>query len=196
MKPRSLLARVAAALVLAGTVLVVTQQPAAAIVPHDAGFYEIRSRASNMCLDVYGFGTADGDPVVQWTCNGAANQQWRPEFVTFCGADRGIAHERPCYVFRNKHSGKCLDVMWGNSAVGTKVWQWRCDAGNAQIWTPFPRSAEKLEYQLISGLSDLWTNRFRCLDVPYVSKDRGVQQWIYSCNATIAQTWYLYAFRR
>ena len=37
----------------------------------------IRNRHSNLCLDDYNWGTAPGAEVRQWTCNGAAVQQWR-----------------------------------------------------------------------------------------------------------------------
>ncbi|MEU8817348.1 RICIN domain-containing protein [Actinoplanes sp. NPDC048796] len=168
---------------------------AQAVVPRDNGFYEIRSRANNLCLDVYGFSTADGGAVVQWPCNGAANQQWRPLFVKFCSPFISIT-QMPCYVWMNKHSGKCLDVQWGNAASRTKIWQWRCDGNNAQLWMPRYRNADRAEYQLLSMLSDGQKKGFKCLDVPYVSRDPGVQQWIFDCNSTVAQTYYLPVFKR
>src|SRR5262249_7094802 len=67
-------------------------------------YYEIVSRNSGKCLDVSGASTEDGAAVIQWRCDGSANQQWRPELVA-SGAVRLVA----------RHSGKALDVSGGAS---------------------------------------------------------------------------------
>lgn len=36
----------------------------------------IRNVRSGLCLDANGAGTANGTPLVLWTCNGQANQKW------------------------------------------------------------------------------------------------------------------------
>jgi surface antigen len=38
--------------------------------------YQIRNKLSGKCLDITGFGTADGTPIQQWTCTGGTNQEW------------------------------------------------------------------------------------------------------------------------
>ncbi|WP_374330638.1 RICIN domain-containing protein [Streptomyces sp. PSKA30] len=36
----------------------------------------IRNVHAGLCLDVNGAGTANGTPLVHWTCNGQASQKW------------------------------------------------------------------------------------------------------------------------
>src|SRR5437868_10012974 len=43
------------------------------------GVYEIVSRQSGKCLDVYGESLEDRAPVVQWVCHGSENQHWAIE---------------------------------------------------------------------------------------------------------------------
>ncbi|GAB3937064.1 hypothetical protein GCM10027614_14600 [Micromonospora vulcania] len=41
------------------------------------GVYDLKARHSGLCLDVNGNSTADGAPLIQWTCTGTTNQRWR-----------------------------------------------------------------------------------------------------------------------
>ncbi|MFG1811633.1 ricin-type beta-trefoil lectin domain protein [Streptomyces sp. NPDC049040] len=94
---------------------------------------------SGLCLSVSGGGsTADGAEVIQWTCNGGPEQQWR-----WNGSQ-----------LVNDKSGKCLSVSGGGStAEGADVIQWTCNSGPEQQWSYQPHTGE-------------WTNaNGRCLSV-------------------------------
>jgi lysophospholipase L1-like esterase len=72
------------------------------------------------CLDASGQGTADGTPVIIWTCSGQANQQWT------VNADGTIT---------GGQSGRCLDATGGGTAGGTKLILWTCHGQANQRWT-------------------------------------------------------------
>nr|WP_240508258.1 RICIN domain-containing protein [Streptomyces ossamyceticus] len=98
-----------------------------------ADTYTVVNQHSGKCLDVNGASTTDGAAVIQYTCNGAANQQFQLRPVTALGnADD--------YQLVAVHSGKCVDVSQISTAAGAKIHQWPCDAASAlstkknQIW--------------------------------------------------------------
>jgi uncharacterized repeat protein (TIGR03803 family) len=62
-------------------------------------YYELVSRNSGKCLDVFGASTDAVAPVIQWTCHGGPNQQWQLE-----PAGGGAFH------IIARHSGQALDV--------------------------------------------------------------------------------------
>ncbi|MBE8518551.1 ricin-type beta-trefoil lectin domain protein [Amycolatopsis sp. H6(2020)] len=72
------------------------------------------------CLDASGQGTADGTPVIIWTCSGQANQQWN---VNADGTITGV------------QSGRCLDATGQGTAAGTKLVLWSCHGQANQKWT-------------------------------------------------------------
>jgi cytochrome c len=69
------------------------------------------------CLDVQGGSSADGTPVILWSCHGRENQRWEVSN----GAIKG-------------NGGKCLDVKGGVAADGTSVILWPCHGGENQRW--------------------------------------------------------------
>ncbi|WP_149830755.1 family 43 glycosylhydrolase [Streptomyces tailanensis] len=83
--------------------------------------YRIVNRHSGKCLDVSGASGADGADVIQWTCNGGTNQQWRIE-------DLGNDTSR----LVNVRSGKALDVDACGTADGTNIQQWSWLNNNCQ----------------------------------------------------------------
>ena len=92
-----------------------------------AAFYQIVAKHSGKCLDVAGGPDAVGNGVrvIQFECNGAANQQWKLVPV-------GDGY----YKVLAKHSGKSLDVFGGNIATGNGVIveQWDYHDGDNQLW--------------------------------------------------------------
>ncbi|WP_086848625.1 ricin-type beta-trefoil lectin domain protein [Amycolatopsis kentuckyensis] len=72
------------------------------------------------CLDASGQGTADGTPVIIWSCSGQANQQWN---VNADGTITGV------------QSGRCLDATGQGTAAGTKLILWTCHGQANQKWT-------------------------------------------------------------
>jgi hypothetical protein len=76
--------------------------------------------AGAMCLDASGAGTGNGTPVIVWTCNGQANQQWN---VNADGTITGV------------QSGLCLDATGAGTANGTKIILWSCHGGANELWS-------------------------------------------------------------
>jgi hypothetical protein len=70
------------------------------------------------CLDDSGDGTADGNKIQLWDCNGTNAQQWARVGATLVGP-----------------GGKCLDVQSDDQANGTVVQLWDCNGTPAQNWT-------------------------------------------------------------
>ncbi|MEV4518529.1 sigma-70 family RNA polymerase sigma factor [Dactylosporangium sp. NPDC049525] len=54
-----------------------TITPVPGATPATAGVYVIRNVLSGLCVDVFGNAATDGTRLVQWTCQGTTNQQWR-----------------------------------------------------------------------------------------------------------------------
>jgi Ricin-type beta-trefoil lectin domain-like/Peptidase family S41 len=92
-------------------------------------YYEIVSRHSGKCLDVFGASLDDAAAVIQWTCTGGPNQQWRLE-RTASGAYRLIA----------RHSGKVLDVYGALVDDLAPAIQFPTNNGDNQLWTLQPAS--------------------------------------------------------
>jgi hypothetical protein len=74
-----------------------------------------------ICLDVRDLSLANGAAIQQWDCSKGLNQRW----IT-----------TPNTEFKNKLSGKCLDVTGGPGATGNGVpiQQWSCGGGANQHW--------------------------------------------------------------
>jgi hypothetical protein len=68
------------------------------------------------CLDDFGSGTANGNKVDIWTCNGTAAQKW-----TFSGGHLMVL-------------GKCLNDA-AHTGAGTKLVIWGCNTHLSQLWT-------------------------------------------------------------
>ncbi|SDR21450.1 family 43 glycosylhydrolase [Thermostaphylospora chromogena] len=105
-------------MVLAMTLLAVCQsvvaaEPSAAATIDTNAWYVLVNRHSGKALDVYDLATHDGAPIVQWSRNDGAWQQWR--FV-----DSGGGY----YRLRSRHSGKVLDIYQHSTADGAEVVQW------------------------------------------------------------------------
>ncbi len=82
--------------------------------------------SNGFCLDVNGASTGSGAKVIQWSCNGATNQQFRLK-----GAGNNA------FYLIAVHSGKCVDAsnrnLWGGTVTqescvnGDTDQQWRLD---------------------------------------------------------------------
>ncbi len=84
-----------------------------------------KNRWSGQCLGV-GSSTSNGAPVIQWGCNGAADEQWY--LWQTSASDGSIA-----YYVKNRYSGKCLGV--GSSlASGAGVIQYTCNEATDEMW--------------------------------------------------------------
>ncbi|WJK32281.1 RICIN domain-containing protein [Solwaraspora sp. WMMA2065] len=85
-------------------------QYAAAATVDTGAWYVMLSRHSGKAIDLYGGATHDGAPIVQWTRNDSAAQQW--QFV-----DVGSGY----YKIRSRHSGKYLELP--NAVDGAQLIQ-------------------------------------------------------------------------
>ena len=89
------------------------------------GLYEIRSVRSNLCLDVSGGSLSNRAAVIQFPCNGQANQRFR------------LLDDRPGIGTSTRiqadHSGKCLDVE-GASQDRARLIQFTCNKLPHQIY--------------------------------------------------------------
>jgi O-glycosyl hydrolase len=93
---------------------------------YEAGaIYKLVNRNSGLVLDVNGASTAGGATIIQWSDNGAANQQWKLEPV-------GNGY----YNIRNVGSGLLLDVNSGSTQGGAALIQWQANGGYNQQWLP------------------------------------------------------------
>ncbi|MGI5289002.1 family 43 glycosylhydrolase [Nonomuraea polychroma] len=91
----------------------VTAGPATGATIDTNASYVLINRHSGKAIDVYNRATSDGAPIVQWSRNDGAWQQW--QFV-----DSGGGY----YRLRSRHSGKVLDVSNRSTADGANIVQW------------------------------------------------------------------------
>jgi hypothetical protein len=73
------------------------------------------------------------------------------------------------------NGGKCVDVNAANTANGTHIQMWDCNATNAQLWTVSSDGS-------VRALG-------KCLDVTYGGTTNAIPVQLWDCNATGAQTW-------
>lgn len=145
-----------------------------------SGIYAIRSKNSNLLMDVYGGGKLQGTNIIQWPATGGANQKWKFELL-----DNG--YYKITSVLNPSFS---LDVYNGGATLGNKVIQWPYHGGSNQQWKLIENTDGTISF--MSRLSLGSTNYL--LDVYGGGKDQGVNviQWTghYGDN----QRWYLDSF--
>ncbi|MET9228841.1 RICIN domain-containing protein [Lentzea sp. NPDC003310] len=86
---------------------------------------------SGKCLDLANGSAANGAHVIQWNCHNGSNQQW--DVVLPAGADPQT-HVWPV-LFKNRATGKCLDLDNANTVNGTGFLQWDCHGNANQLFT-------------------------------------------------------------
>jgi hypothetical protein len=103
----------------------------------DGDYFQIKARHSNKCLDVAYANPAHGADVIQATCLGGKNQQWR-FFEEKNGYWQVVPGGKPqvnqLVEIRPRHSDKCLDVANLSIAHGADVLQGTCWHGPNQLW--------------------------------------------------------------
>ncbi|MFE1839609.1 family 43 glycosylhydrolase [Streptomyces sviceus] len=134
--------------------------------------YTLVNKHSGKCLDVTGGSTADGGDVIQWSCNGGANQKW-----TF--SDPGDETNR----VTNTGSGKALDVSNCGTADGGNIQQWSWLNNNCQKW--------RLVYTQTDYVRLVNVNSGKVADVANCGTANGtdVRQWTWLNND--CQLWQL-----
>ena len=135
-------------------------------------FFEIVSRNSGKCLDVFGGSTDAGASAIQWICHGGPNQQWRLE-PAGGGAFRIIA----------RHSGQALDVFGALLDNVTPIIQWPVHGGDNQAWTLEPAGDGYV--RLVVRHSG------KAMDVEFASTDDGARVIQYTPHGGTNQQWLL-----
>ena len=137
-------------------------------------YFELVSRNSGKCLDVSGASIDAAAPVIQWTCHGGPNQQWRLE-PAGGGAVRIIA----------RHSGQVLDVYGALLDDVTPIIQWPAHGGDNQAWTLEPAADGYV--RIVARHSG------KALDVEFASTDDGARVIQYTPHGGANQQWLLRA---
>jgi hypothetical protein len=157
--------------VVAAAATVVFGQPAQA-----AGYFSVVNYGSGKCAEVNRFGNpgANGELVVQRTCDGSDVQKW-----TRADVGGGVL------MLVNKASGLCMDARDGVNADSTPVQQWACTGTTSMKWTINPDSLDGV-HQVKSQIGG------RCLDVRAGALFDGAQIQIYHCTGfgNPAQVWF------
>jgi uncharacterized repeat protein (TIGR03803 family) len=135
-------------------------------------YFEIVSRNSGKCLDVFGASTDPGASVIQWVCHGGPNQQWRLE-PAGGGAFRIIA----------RHSGLALDVFGASLDDVAPIIQWPVHGGDNQAWTLAPAGN--------GYVSLIVRHSGKAMDVEFASTDDGARVIQYTPHGGANQQWLL-----
>lgn len=78
------------------------------------GVHEIVAAPSGMCMDVTGASLEDAEAIIQYPCNGQANQGFR------------IVETSGRLTITNDHSLKCLDIEGGVATDEARLIQYSC----------------------------------------------------------------------
>ncbi|WP_157641118.1 RICIN domain-containing protein [Longispora albida] len=89
------------------------------------GAYQLVAAHSGKCVDLRDWSASDGGAAQQWSCTGAANQQWN--LVYHSTNTNGSTN----YLIQSAYSGKCLT----RATSGNPVYQLTCNSGSTQqVW--------------------------------------------------------------
>lgn len=129
----------------------------------------LRASHSGLCLAVPAGNSADGAPVTQQPCTGAAEQTWQ---VQAGNGGRALV---------NAASGKCLDLTLAAAVrPGSQVYQWTCNGGTNQSWSPRGQGQGNA---LVSAY-----DANLCLDVGGASTAAGAGVIAWTCHGGANQT--------
>ncbi len=135
------------------------------------GVYEVRAAHSDKCLDVPHSSRADSSKVIQFSCTGTTNQQWR--FVPKSGY----------YEISVVHSGKCLDVPESSQANRVELIQYAC--GNTT-------NQRRRLTEVTRGVYEIQAmHSTKCVDVPRSSTADEVNIIQFKCTRAMNQRWIL-----
>jgi hypothetical protein len=153
---------------------------------------------SGMCLEDSNASTADGNPLIIWTCNdGDAGQRWTVPAGWISGYGGACVEVAGVQVQLDACSavaaqrwsvgsdstlralGKCMTVTGGGTANGTRVQVAACGSDSSQKWTAH---ADGTLVNVLSGT---------CLDATDWSSAVGTPLQVWACAATANQKWKL-----
>jgi len=130
--------------------------------------------SNQMCLDLRGRHTSNGNPIELYKCNGEESQQW-------------IFHDWA--IFYAADPSKCIDITGGESAMGvqgTKLQIWDCNGLSNQNWG----YDSKLQTIYAARTS---RDASMCMDLAGGAVKDGVGIQIWGCNGHINQQWKLWS---
>ena len=137
-----------------------------------AGF-QIASQGTGLCLTVDSASTSDLASLIQSTClTGQSNQQW-----IFTGQLTTASTQNAVIA---RHSGQCLMVNGGSTAIGTAVMQFPCGGATHEQWSLKPVGSD---YQLIARHSA------QCLSVIGGATTAGATLVQAPCQVAPTQLW-------
>lgn len=91
------------------------------------------NRATQLCLRARGLdGPANGEEIMQWTCNGISDLNWTPHFGVAIGNP-----SRHLVTFESRlfgSTGFCLDVPDSSPVEDTALQLYECNGTAAQVW--------------------------------------------------------------
>lgn len=155
----------------------------------------LHNSASDLCMDVWQAGTADGTTIDSYRCNGTPAQSWTVAFLSVSKVQ-----------FVNPNSGKCLDSRAGTNGAAMQLYT--CTNSTASQLFQLTDSAATALTATAPGSLPLWTSSVPstafavnglfsnnqdssikwCLDIH--SDSTAALLGISRCNSTIAtQTW-------
>jgi hypothetical protein len=138
----------------------VVYAPITSIVPASATPLQIVNQQSGQCVDIDGAVTADGSNVIQWPCNGGANQSWSYDETS--GLIRSM--QDPHY---------CLDNS-GSYADGANIMIWSCN-GNAN---------QRFEFDSATGKIAMRNYPVQVVDASAYLAGANVQTWSFSGDSS------------
>jgi hypothetical protein len=142
--------------------------------PADGSTHALRNLGSSgLCVDDYGWGTANNTEADLWTCTGSIIQEW-------------TVHSKGSgwFSLSNQDTGLCLDNTGGSQTPGNLTTLWGCANNSNQNWLFMDRG--NAVYELMNQSSgtlmlDDWT----------ASTTPGAQLDVYTANGTPAQQYVL-----
>lgn len=135
-----------------------------------SGTYKVINVNSGLAMEVYNWGTANGDAIDQWSYLSDANQKWSLTYL-----NDGL------YQLTNVNSGKVLDITGKGTTDGTKLQQWQNLSGSNQEYIISQTSDG--HFRIINSNSGL------AVEVPGFSTSNGtvLDQW--GSNGGTNQEW-------
>jgi hypothetical protein len=137
----------------------------------EATVQTLKAESSGMCLALPGNWNELKAQAIQWSCGGAADQDWQLN-------PRGNG----LYEIRNDKSGYCLALKDGATTDGTSVVQWNCRDNTDQTWRLTKDT---------NGYTELRNNLSgKCLAIEGNSTTNGGKILIWPCrDANLDQNW-------
>jgi galactose oxidase len=111
-----------------------------------------------------------GAQAIQWTCTGAANQQFT------------LRTQGSGFAIVARHSGLCLGLENNGTAQGTRLTQQACNSSANQTWV---WSSQAGATPVVSSLTN------QCMDVSQASQANGSAVIQSACNEALDQQWIL-----